>query len=401
MSVEELQKRASTSAAADGRVPKLQESLGSAASHAYLVGGAVRDFALGRPPRELDVLVEGDVLALVADLDALDVKVHERFLTATVTFDWGEVDFAAARRESYPKPGALPDIETANVVEDRERRDFTINCLRLEMNSLEALDDSQGWEDLDAGLLRVLHSGSFNDDPTRLWRLARYTGRLLFAAEPETARLAAEAISDGVLRSVSSQRIGQELVRTVDSSETEHPIVSAIALGLFDGEGDLSETAELLGRAEDQFSDRVPLAELRLALLCAAGWSPRDATWNDLGLSESLSKVVAAAGELTQFAAEVANLQLSSDVDERCSRIPLAVVVAGSQLFPNPMVDIWLAEHSLLETPLAGADLIAAGVSEGPSVGIGLRAARQAMLNNSLLGRAELLEVAINAARES
>src|SRR3712207_3827048 len=94
---------------------------------AWVVGGAVRDVVLGRPVRELDVVVEGDAVALAQRIGRV-VAVHERFGTATVDVGGTIVDVTAARRETYARPGALPDVELgAPIEDDLRRRDFSIN----------------------------------------------------------------------------------------------------------------------------------------------------------------------------------------------------------------------------------------------------------------------------------
>src|SRR4051794_15827757 len=173
----------------------------------WVVGGAVRDVLLGRPPRELDVVVEGDAVALARRLGEPDA-VHERFGTARV----GDVDLAAARTETYAAPGALPDVALgATVEEDLARRDFTVNALAVRLADGTGAAWPGALEDLEAGRLRVLHERSFRDDPTRLLRMARYAARLGFPAEPGTAALAREAIAGGALATVTGPRTGAEL----------------------------------------------------------------------------------------------------------------------------------------------------------------------------------------------
>src|SRR5829696_243915 len=98
----------------------------------WAVGGAVRDALLERPPRELDLVVEGDAVAVAQRVDG-EVVEHERFGTATVRAPGGVLlDLAAARRETYPRPGALPEVVLgASVEEDLARRDFSVNALAV------------------------------------------------------------------------------------------------------------------------------------------------------------------------------------------------------------------------------------------------------------------------------
>ncbi|HWC28304.1 MAG TPA: hypothetical protein VG474_17060, partial [Solirubrobacteraceae bacterium] len=166
----------------------------------HLVGGAVRDLLLGREPRELDVVVEGDVAALAARLAAGGERVaHDRFATATVRAGDCVWDLAGAREEDYARPGALPEVRAAGIEQDLRRRDVTVNALALDLATGELRTVPHACDDLRAGRLRVLHDESFVEDPTRLWRVARYAARLGFEPEPQTAELAARAVADGAL----------------------------------------------------------------------------------------------------------------------------------------------------------------------------------------------------------
>jgi tRNA nucleotidyltransferase (CCA-adding enzyme) len=145
-------------------------------------------------------------------LDGAAVVFHERFGTATVRGSGIAFDVAGTRRETYARPGALPEVTLgAALADDLARRDFTVNTLALRVADGRLTGWPGAQEDLAARVLRVLHDASFRDDPTRLVRLARYAGRLGFAAEPRTAALAAEAVGGGALATVSGERLGAEL----------------------------------------------------------------------------------------------------------------------------------------------------------------------------------------------
>ena len=121
-------------------------------SGVHIVGGAVRDLALGLVPHEIDVAVDGDPDPLLAALGGADVE-HERFGTATVD----GVDVVGARAESYPQPGALPEVRPGSIDEDLARRDFTVNAIAVGLDDGEVDAVEHAGEDLDARRLRVLH----------------------------------------------------------------------------------------------------------------------------------------------------------------------------------------------------------------------------------------------------
>ena len=174
----------------------------------WIVGGAVRDTLIGREPRDLDLVVEGDAAAVARRLGE-DAVLHDRFGTATAV---GEVNIAATRRERYERPGALPEVELGVPLrEDLARRDFSVNTLavRLADGALESVPGAL--DDLAARRLRALHDRSFLDDPTRLLRLVRYGARLRFQIEEETRVWAFAAVADDALATVTGPRLGAEL----------------------------------------------------------------------------------------------------------------------------------------------------------------------------------------------
>src|SRR5206468_7580595 len=144
------------------------------------------------------------------DLPGFSLEREGLFLTARLESDGTKLDVAQTRAESYPRPGALPEVRPASISEDLARRDFTINAMAFPLSGDgELIDPHGGLDDLRAGLLRVLHERSFVDDPTRALRAARYAARFEFELEPETARL----LRDADLSTVSEDRIDNELHR--------------------------------------------------------------------------------------------------------------------------------------------------------------------------------------------
>ena len=212
-----------------------------------LVGGAVRDLLLGATPRELDVVVGGDQWAftqaapsfardLAARLGVLaSANEHERFGTALVEWNGGRIDVATRRAESYPAPGALPEVRAGTEEEDLERRDFTVNAIAVRLGGerrgqARAVPDALS--DLEEGRLRVLHEQSFSDDPTRLLRMARYSARLGFEVEEHTAALAAAAIATRALDTVSGARIGAELRLALAEADAVASLAALSELGV-------------------------------------------------------------------------------------------------------------------------------------------------------------------------
>jgi tRNA nucleotidyltransferase (CCA-adding enzyme) len=185
---------------------------------AYLVGGSVRDLLLSAPTIDLDILVEGHGLDFARDFARSEkgvCKFYRRFSTALVILPGGiKVDVTTTRSETYPRPGALPEVLPSSLEEDLRRRDFTINALAVSLNrsSFGSLTDVCGGRaDLEKGVIRVLHADSFRDDPTRIFRAVRFRQRLGFAIEPETVRLIRSAVDLKMFEKVSAERLRREL----------------------------------------------------------------------------------------------------------------------------------------------------------------------------------------------
>ena len=188
----------------------------------YLVGGFVRDLLINRPSFDLDIVVEGDALRVAKAMQDRwngTLEVHAQFGTATVTPanpDYPKVDFVTARRETYQHAGTLPKVEPGNILDDVQRRDFSINALAMRLDA-EAfgtiVDETDGLADLTAGVIRVLHKQSFMDDPTRIFRALRYAGRYHFQFAETDTFLIREALP--VLAKLSGERIRNEIDRVL------------------------------------------------------------------------------------------------------------------------------------------------------------------------------------------
>jgi tRNA nucleotidyltransferase (CCA-adding enzyme) len=221
----------------------------------YIVGGFVRDLLLDRPSLDFDLVVEGDAIQLskaLANKYGGRVTSHSRFGTSkwhiaeirsglleklarekydhpsdndvvliddpTSPEDLPEsLDLITARREFYTYPTALPTVERGSIKLDLHRRDFTINTLALRLDGhhyAQLHDYWGGLDDLNHGVVRVLHSLSFVDDPTRMLRAVRFEQRFNFRIEDRTLELINGAIP--LLERVSGDRIRHELDRILE-----------------------------------------------------------------------------------------------------------------------------------------------------------------------------------------
>ncbi len=348
--------------------PAIRRVRDAAAIPVYLVGGAIRDALADFKVDDIDLVTEGDPQPLAHKLDT-ELRSNDRFNTVTLLIEGSPVDIAMARTETYARPGALPDVTPGSLEDDLVRRDFTINAMAIGIEEdAKLVDPFGGIDDLKSGVLRVLHDRSFIDDPTRALRAARYAARFGFDLEPKTSEL----MMSVNLATVSSERIENELRRIA----LEDNALEALRLALLWGLVDFSE-------------ERLDLAERATELIETEPWRrevPRDevileAVFGDLGRISPLAANPATPWQACRLAR---------------GRSPLELVLARAT--GADWLDRWQEEWRWVELEITGADLLAAGVPEGPRIGAGLDAALEAKLNRGVDGAEAEIRVALEAA---
>jgi tRNA nucleotidyltransferase (CCA-adding enzyme) len=407
--------------------PELLE-LGAQREDLALVGGAVRDLLLGRPPRELDVVVSRDGAALAHALaesltadgaGSTRTTLHERFGTAVLEWPGGRVDIATRRAESYPAAGALPEVRPGNAKEDLARRDFTVNALAVALGgewSGGLLHAEHALADLAAGRLRVLHERSFIDDPTRLLRLARYKARLGFEVEAGTAELVGEALTAGVLETVSRARIGAELRLALGEGDAVAALRALQELGVLAAidprlrfDAALAVAAlELLeaSAAGDGVGGRAELLLLAVLLQPALRPASESAETDVRRLLDDLEFPAAdqraaleAAVRADAIAAELAAARTASEVHAAAASSTLeGVALAGARGEDDAReaAGWWLEQLREVGLSITGDDLLAAGIPEGPEIGRRLQATLALRLDGELAeGREAELRAAL------
>jgi len=314
---------------------------------AYAVGGPVRDLLRGVPSRDADIAVEGDAVAVARRLaDVLGggrVVVHRAFGTAVVRAGGARIDLAAPRSERYPHPAALPVVSPAGIDADLARRDFTVNAVAAGLSGPRAgelLDPFDGRADLAAATIRILHPGSFRDDPTRIFRAARYAARLGFAVDSETERLARDAVAEGLVGELSGARVRADMLALLGESAA----TVAAALRLAEGLGLLAAVApglraervdllERLDAVHGRFAAGIPIWRPRLALIArGSNESAVRALVERLRLRRADADAVrAAVGAAETLGAKLAAAAAPSDVAELLDRLPPdpALVIAA------------------------------------------------------------------------
>jgi tRNA nucleotidyltransferase (CCA-adding enzyme) len=377
---------------------------------AYLVGGAVRDLLRGAEAVDLDLAVEGDARSAaraLAERLGGTAREHERFGTATVRTPDLTFDLAATRTEAYDEPGALPRVAAATLADDLKRRDFTINAMAVALagDDLGHLYDPHGGlADLEAGVVRILHAGSFLDDPTRLLRAVRYETRLGFQMDEDSERAARAALAEDALSTVSGKRVRDELMDLLAEHEAPAAVERMRELGLdralhpsLDPDPDLVASASLGGTAIG--ADRALAA---LAALVASGPEELDLWLADLQLEARDRDAVARAAQSgPAIAAGLAERERvpSELLDLLGDEPPEALALALAYGAPSDPILRWVTELGAVRLEIGGDDLLAAGVAEGPALGRALEETLRRKLDGLVSGRDEELATALELAR--
>lgn len=394
----------------------------------YIVGGFVRDLLLERPSLDFDIVVEGDAIALARALvDKLGGRLtsHARFGTAKWYLDVSTlerlnvptfqrsnvptfVDFISARMEFYAQPTALPTIERGSIKLDLHRRDFTINTLALRLDGHhygELLDPWGGLSDLKNGLVRVLHSLSFVDDPTRMLRAVRFEQRFGFRIEARTLQLMDEA--HNLLEKLSGDRIRHELNLILAEERAAQMLARLAELNFLTAIHPSLPWDDDIRRALASGLDRTPPAEWdylpdlsavsqRLALgylLWLSRLNPAEveALSSRLRFSAALKRNLIAASELMKDLPSMQKAKPSA-VFERLEKTPLLAIYAvylGTSGAAGETLNNFMTNWRRVSPRTTGHDLIARGIPPGRIYQDALSCLRAAWLDGEIKTESE------------
>jgi len=365
----------------------------------YIVGGSIRDLVLDRPLNDFDLIVEGDAIVLARSLASKyggKVTAHAKFGTAkwflpqNLKTDHDTLDLISARSETYKHPAALPTVKVGTIADDLGRRDFTINALALRLDGShfgELRDDLNGLEDLQKGILRVLHPRSFIDDPTRLYRAVRYGERYGFKIAEDTLALIPEARP--FVEKLSAQRMRHELDLILDE-----PRAAAMLRRL--------DELDLLAAIHPVLANfnQSNLATLKSDDPSLQNRNSRWLLWlmhlNDqeieflnkrLHFTASLLKILRSASLLNANLNAVLGLKPSQIVEllEGCSIKALEIVSSAAQDEGiKKILTQYLSEWWLVQPKTTGHDLKQRGIPPGPKYTEILRRLRSAWLDGEV-----------------
>lgn len=201
-----------------GMISSIAEKQGK---KAFVIGGYVRDILLGRPCKDIDIVTEGSGMELAQELGKkLGVKVtlFKNFGTAHLHYRDTDIEFVGARKESYNRDSRKPIVEEGSLMDDQNRRDFTINALAISLNpgnSGELIDPFGGLQDLENGLIRTPLDPdiTYSDDPLRMMRAIRFATQLQFTIEEQSFQSIAN--NKERIEIISKERITEELNKII------------------------------------------------------------------------------------------------------------------------------------------------------------------------------------------
>ncbi len=390
---------------------KLGETARAREVGAYVVGGVVRDLLLGGDVGDLDVVVEEraqDFVEAATREIGGTYKLYARFGTALLLPGGGvKVDVATARSETYAAPGALPDVEPGTISEDLVRRDFTLNAMAASIlpdDFGRLVDLHHGREDLRDGVLRVLHEGSFTDDPTRVLRAVRFHARFGFSIEPTTEALLHQSAGSGALDTVSGERIMNELVLMLAETDPRPALLKLLTWNLTTavrpcwtpGHAEVERLLAGLGPRTDG-TRMTPL----LALLVPVEPACRESVMDRLKAGRHLRDAVRDLGcyESRTAAALATERELSrSEIHGLLRHHSLEVLELATADNPGgraaERIRLYTDELSKVSTLLTGADLLTIGFTEGLEVGSMLDELRRARLDGLVASRDDEMALA-------
>lgn len=374
----------------------------------YLVGGVVRDLLLGKSSLDIDLVIEGDAIALAQQLIGKEtgkITIHKRFNTAKITWHGWSIDITSARSESYAQPGALPDVKPGSLSDDLLRRDFSINAMAIGLNPRSygrLIDPYSGQRDIRNRLIRILHPTSFIDDSTRIWRGLRYEQRLGFRLEADTLRLLRRDIN--MLDSISGDRIRYELECILGEELPERVFKRAAELGVL---AKLSPSLKGNGWLEEKFKqarqmylpDKPPPGIYMALLSYNLADEERERFISYLRLPKAMEQTLRDSSSTRAKLKKLADAGISpSAIHHLLTDSSIQAIAANLIASDSPTarrnLKLYLDKLRYVKTALTGNDLIKMGIPPGPHIKEILNRLLDARLDGSVRTREEEEEMA-------
>jgi tRNA nucleotidyltransferase (CCA-adding enzyme) len=290
-------------------------------------------------------------------------------------------------------------VKAGSIKGDLFRRDFTINAMAMDLNPADygtLLDSFGGVEDLNSGLIRVLHERSFTDDATRIWRAIRYEQRLGFDIESGTLQLLERDLPS--LGTVSGDRIRHELELALKEERPERVLYRAGELGVLAKlHPSLKADGWLAGKfaeARQKALDGSPSLELYLALLAyPLSESEVDRLAGYLRLTRKVAQVLRAVCDIKAELDLLAEPELTPGgiyavLHGQSQTALTAVALASDSRVVKERLHLYLEKLRYVKPALTGADLSRMGFS-GARIREVLEMLRRARLDGEARSRSD------------
>ncbi|NLW81532.1 MAG: CBS domain-containing protein [Desulfovibrionales bacterium] len=395
----------------------------------YAVGGFVRDALLNIPNDDLDLVVEGDGISFAQTLGGrlqARVRPHLKFRTSVLILPTGQkIDVATARLEYYEYPAALPIVELSSLKMDLYRRDFSINTLAIHLcppHFGKLVDFFGGQQDLKDGIIRVLHSLSFVEDPTRIIRAIRFEQRFQFKIGSQTERLIKNAVRLNIFQRLSGARIRHELRLLTEDSAPVDGLVRMRDLGLLmeihpllhfppTKESLLQEIEKVITWYKLLFREKNPDIWIVYFLGLVSGFDPQQVQTLTSRLQFSPKRVELI--ETTRRQLRYMAMQLAQWGKKKGSRADLYDILRPLSLEGllysmakqrrqelKKALSLYLTHLQDMAIAVSGRDIEAMGLRPGPEFSIILQTVKRAVLNNEARTREEQLLLARSLVEE-
>jgi tRNA nucleotidyltransferase (CCA-adding enzyme) len=391
---------------------------------AFAVGGIVRDAIVREnhpsPPlhKDLDLVFDGGeqagmkvAIALHQLFPASKLQLHEKFQTAALSWQDADQDFemdmATARREIYAYAGANPQVIATILEDDLWRRDFTVNALAIELDPQlgikgEVIDCFNGLADLANKQVRAIRTGSFEEDPRRLFRAVRFAVRLDFEISTETHAEIMATTASGIHDAIGGARLRSELLYTLAEPRAGAMFALLQKLGALRCiHPELILPADLANSFKHQWRrsqywlnllKRLEIktyAPLQLGLELLLSYLPDQiATQLDLGLTpEQKTRQQRLASLLLDLANPTNFGSKKSDITQFLQQFDTpTLILAGIKCKPAYRRIVWqyLSQWQLVKSPLTGADLTQLGYAKGKQMGAIIQSLRFAMIDREI-----------------
>ncbi|WP_227936812.1 CBS domain-containing protein [Alkalihalobacillus deserti] len=334
----------------------------------YLIGGVVRDFLLERPNEDIDIVVEGDGISfaqLLAGHLGGDVKTHEKFGTATWTTPTGlKLDIVTCRTEYYNSPATLPVVRPSNLREDLRRRDFTINAMALQINKSHfgtLIDFFQGKEDIKKKKIRILHTLSFIEDPTRIIRAVRFAIRFNYKLAKQTYDLAIDACP--MLKQVSSTRFLHEMELLIKENSIAPGIKNLEDIGVWDSLFGFKVNEHMMTAIKrlESYRFQDPFTYLVALLFQQKNWKHQVKRYS---ITTKQQQLVKQLEEMTAILFD-SNV-LFSDIHLKYASYKEENILLYALLTNNKKLEQYIQKRHTFKPLLTGEDLIEQGIKPGP-----------------------------------